>query len=361
MTNILYQAVNVPGMQNKLCNSREEALGTTPAKLELIEDETGLVFNRAFNPEIVIYDDSYQNEQGYSAAFRKHLEAVADLCSHHLNNNKSTIVDIGCGKGMFIEILREQGLTAVGYDNTYQGEKSYIRKSFFGRDCHEQGDLLTLRHVLEHISRPWQFLGEIIEANKYKGLLYIEVPDLDWILASKAYFDIFHEHVNYFRECDFKTRFGSAIVYLSRSFGGQYLSLIIDLQRVNQAGRMTHFCGSEFNSLKDRFNKLAEIENNTYAFLANVERLVIWGAASKGVIFASKAPKSLRDRIRYAIDINPNKHGQFMPISAVKVVDPQIGLAELTPSDLVVIMNPNYADEICGTIPANQPFMVLRK
>jgi hypothetical protein len=50
-----------------------------------------------------------------------------------------------------------------------------------------------------------------------------------------------------------------------------------------------------------------------------------------------------------------------MPISAVKVVDPQIGLAELTPSDLVVIMNPNYADEICGTIPANQPFMVLRK
>jgi hypothetical protein len=360
MPEIFYQATNIPAMQNRLCGTLDQALSTRSAEIELIEDEMGLIFNRKFNPDLVVYDDQYQNEQGYSPQFCKHLESVSFLCAKHLLSAQSLLVDIGCGKGKFVELLREKGLNAVGYDNTYQGDMPYIRKCFFGVDSHEKGDLLTLRHVLEHVTSPWDFLDAIAAANDHQGLLYIEVPDLDWILLHKAYFDLFHEHVNYFRAIDFMRRYGSAIVHISKSFGGQYLSVIINLDRAKTepppSGKP-----SENEYLQSSFGTLIEHENRAYASFADCEGLVIWGAASKGVIFASKAPRTLQEKINFAIDINPNKHGHFMPISGVEVLDPESGMAKLKPSSLVIIMNPNYAQEIRESLPQNQPCMVLHQ
>ena len=358
MPEILYRAINVPAMQNRLCESHDQALTQIPAEIELVEDESGLVFNRKFNPESVVYDDHYQNEQGYSIQFRKHLENICLLCTGHLNNDQGSIVDIGCGKGSFVELLRENGLRAVGYDNAYQGDKPYIRKCFFGQDSHDKGDLLTLRHVLEHIPAPWQFLDAIAAANGHQGLIYIEVPDLDWILQNNAYFDLFHEHVNYFRASDFTRRYGPAVIHMSKSFGGQYLSVILNLETI-QRHASTSNVHTDNDHLKESFDKLTEHERTAYAALANSEDLVIWGAASKGVIFASKAPPAIRDKIHFAIDINPNKHGHFMPISGVEVLDAKSGTARLTPSSLVIIMNPNYELEIRESLAHTQPCTVL--
>jgi len=358
MSAVLYRALHVPAMQNRLCANQDQALSAMPAEIELAADESGLVFNQKFNPDLVVYDDSYQNDQGHSAQFRRHLEAVSLLCSKHLNNAQGLIVDIGCGKGSFVEFLREKGLNVVGYDNAYQGDQSYIRKSFFGLDSHDKGDLLTLRHVLEHIPSPWQFLADITAANDRKGLLYIEVPDLDWILTNNAYFDVFHEHVNYFRAADFVQRYGQAVVHLSKSFGGQYLSVIIDLQSV-RGDVPSPSCLTDNNCLQANFNKLAEHERATYASLANSDGIVIWGAAAKGVVFAAKAPQAIKNKIDFAIDINPNKHGHFMPISGVEVLDPLSGAARLTRSSLVIIMNPNYEQEIRESLPPAQPCTIL--
>ena len=86
---------------------------------------------------------------------------------------------------------------------------------------------------------------------------------------------------------------------------------------------------------------------------------MIWGAAAKGVVFAAKAPPTIKSKITYAIDINPNKQGHFMPISGVEVLDPATGVTRLDLSSLVVIMNPNYEQEIRGSLPRNQPCLVL--
>jgi hypothetical protein len=230
----LYRAAGIPAMQNMLFSTRAEALAAPSASLELCQDETGLVFNRTFDPAVIIYDDSYQNDQGHSLQFQRHLDEVCELCCRYLNSNENLVVDVGCGKGGFVELLRKKGVNAIGYDNAYQGSSSYVRKSFFSVGSHDRGDLLTLRHVLEHIPTPWQFLGSLAEANGYRGLLYIEVPDLEWILEHRAYFDLFHEHVNYFRGYDFLRRFGDGIIFQSKSFGGQYLSVVINLESVRE-------------------------------------------------------------------------------------------------------------------------------
>lgn len=356
----LYQYTGIPAMQNKLYPNKAEALKSPSATLELVQDEVGLVFNTSFDNSLVKYDDSYQNDQGYSSQFKSHLDEISDLCCSYLECKESLIVDIGCGKGGFVELLRGKGYNCIGYDNAYQGDNSYIRKAFFNVDSHEKGYLLILRHVLEHIPSPWKFLEGIAEANDYQGLLYIEVPDLEWILENRAYFDLFHEHINYFREIDFSKRFGEAVLFKSKCFGGQYLSVIINLEHLRKSHGSLKI-SNDNSSLVKAFAKLSENENQTYYSLADQDEIVIWGAAAKGVTFAAKYPSNIKDNIRYAIDINPHKSGYYMPISGVKVLDPHMGLQLLSPSTLVLIMNPNYEEEIRNALPFNQPYLTMNQ
>ena len=69
---------------------------------------------------------------------------------------------------------------------------------------------------------------------------------------------------------------------------------------------------------------------------------MIWGAGSKGVGFLSTL--GISDEIACAVDVNPAKHGMFMPGTGHEIVGPE-RLREVRPG-LVVVMNPVYADEI---------------
>jgi hypothetical protein len=72
------------------------------------------------------------------------------------------------------------------------------------------------------------------------------------------------------------------------------------------------------------------------------ETAVIWGAGSKGVGFLSTL--GLADEVACAVDVNPAKHGMFMPGTGHEVVAPE-RLADIRPG-IVVVMNPAYVDEI---------------
>ena len=360
MTDFLYRCEGIPAMQNRLYPSHEEALSAATGEVELTQDSSGLTFNHHFRPDLVTYDENYQNDQGYSIQFQRHLESVYDLCSVHIRNKSDLVVDIGCGKGGFVELLRSKGHEAVGYDNAYQGTNPHIRKCFFGPSVHEKGELLILRHVLEHIPSPWKFIEAISNANNNRGHLYIEVPDLDWILQNHAHFDIFHEHVNYFRIDDFIHRFGASLIHHTTTFGGQYLSLVLDLESARKADAELSNMNKHRKDLRQGFAKLNQHEHSQYASLGEYAKIAIWGAAAKGVMFACKAPSTIRKNIAYAIDINPRKQGYFMPITGIKVIDPSSGINRLDPSTLVVIMNPNYEMEIRESLPKNQPYTVLK-
>jgi hypothetical protein len=217
-------------MQQVLYATPMDAAMAPVACLGLIKDEqTGLIFNSDFKADLVRYNGSYQNDQSHSSCANKHFDSVVDLLELWSNKSSDLVVEIGCGQGAFVELLRARGFNAIGYDKAYQEDSPFIRKKFFGHDTHEEGDLLILRHVLEHIPRPWDFLKGLAEANGRQGHLYIETPCLDWILDNAAYFDLFHEHVNYFRIENFEQIFGNYLLHADKTFGGQYLSIIVDL------------------------------------------------------------------------------------------------------------------------------------
>ncbi|MHC4592474.1 MAG: Rossmann-fold NAD(P)-binding domain-containing protein, partial [Planctomycetota bacterium] len=77
-------------------------------------------------------------------------------------------------------------------------------------------------------------------------------------------------------------------------------------------------------------------------FAADGEGVVIWGSGSKAVSFLSAL--SLGEEIQCVVDVNPHKHGRFMPGTGHQIVSPE-SLPERRP-DSVIIMNPIYSQEI---------------
>ena len=71
-------------------------------------------------------------------------------------------------------------------------------------------------------------------------------------------------------------------------------------------------------------------------------RPVVWGSGSKGVSFLTTL--GVGKAIEYVVDINPHRHGKFMPGSGQPIVGPDM-LADYAPTH-VIVMNPIYCDEI---------------
>jgi hypothetical protein len=327
----------LPVYQNKMFDTPAAARACPRGDLVLAQDEaTGLVSNVAFDPGKLDYDESYQNEQGHSPAFQAHLADVLATIERHFRG--ASILEIGCGKGAFLDTLRAAGHDARGVDPAYEGDADYILKAPFAPGLEVQGDAIVMRHVLEHIPRPLDFLATALAANGGRGRIYIEVPCLDWILREHAWFDIFYEHVNYFRLADFDRMFGR-VHESGHLFGGQYLYAVADLASLRDPS-----LGGPATPALLPPDFFGGVERCLRGADAGAQR-VVWGAAAKGVMFSHHL-LARGGKLDFAIDINPAKQGKFLAGSGLPVLPPDEGIARLRPGAQLLVMNSNYLEEI---------------
>jgi len=330
----LYEQRDFPIFQNRMYETAEAARECPRGDIRLVQDSaTGLIFNAAFKPELMTYDAAYQNEQAHSPSFRTHLGAVAGIIEQTLG--RQGLVEVGCGKAFFLEFLQARGFSITGFDPTYEGNNPAIGRHLFGTGVSVKARGIVLRHVLEHVQDPFAFLSGLCDANE-GGLIYIEVPCLDWILRRRAWFDIFYEHVNYFRLSDFRRMF-DRVVSSGRLFGGQYLYVVADLASLRAP-------------VATSYDAVAFPTDFLEAALATADSSdggaeAVWGAASKGVIYAL-----LRERcgnpIDILIDINPAKTGRFVPGTGLRVLSTAEGMSLLKPNATIHVMNSSYMEEI---------------
>lgn len=255
---VLYEQQQFPVLQNRVYETAQDAIDCPKGDIKIVENrETGLVYNAAFDPDLMAYDGTYNNEQGLSPSFKLHLERVADLVEESLGRHG--LIEVGCGKAFFLEMLLDRGLDVIGFDSTYEGVNPRVIKEHF-----EPGIIgtpakgLVLRHVLEHIQDPYDFLIQLRSANGGGGIIYIEVPCFDWILGKRAWFDIFYEHVNYFRLSDFDSMF-EKVIEKGRLFGDQYLYIVADLLSLREP---VFDQSNAINFPKDFLHGLSSVEQN---------------------------------------------------------------------------------------------------
>jgi hypothetical protein len=328
-TRLLYQLEQLPIFQNRMYDSEAEAKACPKGDMQLVEDqESGLIYNAAFRPELMIYDAHYQNEQAVSPSFREHLESVSRIIDKCMG--RESLIEVGCGKGFFLEMLLDKGFDVTGFDPTYEGNNPKVLKHYFEPGVGIRAKGLILRHVLEHIRDPFSFLCQLKEANGGSGKIYIEVPCFDWICDHRAWFDVFYEHVNYFRQSDFHRMFGS-VIESGHVFGGQYLFVVAELATLREP---------KIGPLES-----VNFPHNFALGLTESRRTAIWGGASKGVIFSLLKARSGQP-INTVIDINPAKQGKYLPSTGLLVQSPSEALATLPKGSTIYVMNSNYLEEI---------------
>ncbi len=340
MKNAIYRADGYPVFQNRMYDTYQSAVDCPKGDIFLVQDaDTGLIYNAAFDPDLMVYDSNYQNEQGVSGSFIRHLHDVRGKIGQHFSGRK--IVEVGCGKALFMDMLLEEGFDVVGVDPTYEGTSPLVIKEYFSAELNLKGEAIVLRHVLEHIRDPVSFLDNIREANG-GGLIYIEVPCFDWIMANRCWFDIFYEHVNYFRLPDFHRMFGD-VREAGHTFGGQYLYVIADLATLRRPARPVDDVVSlpeGFSASIDRFSAtLRDIQGRPNGVS------VVWGGASKGVIFSLLMQRQ-NVAPSYVVDINPAKQGKYLAASGLKVAVPDDVVPQLPDGTTVFVMNDNYLSEV---------------
>ncbi|WP_397449104.1 class I SAM-dependent methyltransferase [Pseudomonas sp. NA-150] len=337
MVHELYRVADLPVLQNRTFADSAAAKASASADMVLVQDAvSGLVFNQAFDADKLSYDSDYQNEQAHSGQFQQHLNDVEGVIARHFKGQQ--LIEVGCGKGYFLELLSGLGYAITGIDPAYEGNNNEVIKAPFTRGLGLAADAVVLRHVLEHIGDPVAFLAEIAEANQ-GGQIYIEVPCFDWIVEHNAWFDVFYEHVNYFRLQDLRRLFGT-VHEAGHLFGGQYLYIVADLGslqtapsepvvRVDLPGNFTHSLARTVQIIQS----------------APEQGAAIWGASSKGVIYSLFLQRA-GVAVDQVVDINPAKQGRYLPLSGVRVSSPQEARDALPEGANLFVMNSNYLEEI---------------
>lgn len=316
-----------------------------------------LVFNATFDIRAIPYDGHYENRQCFSTAFHAHLETLARRLTRRNGLTGGRILEIGCGKGDFLRLLcATAGATGEGYDTSYEPSAepepagiSFSNHYLLASGVRGDFDAVICRHVVEHVPEIGAFLRELHAIATAAGdpVVVLETPRFEWIVEHLCLWDVFYEHCNYIST--------AALAYLSRlagfrvvehrdAFGAQYQVLELRLDRGPMSGRSPAPGVPE----SARLGFLAE---RAQAHLDDLATRVstarggrawgVWGAGAKGVALVNQIAGPGPARV---IDSNPAKQGGVLPGTHIPIVAPDDpGVLDL---GLVVIANPNYADEI---------------
>jgi SAM-dependent methyltransferase len=145
----------------------------------------------AFEPSVAGTDLFYEElaEMGrswyYLADKWEYQVALADV------DGCSRILDVGCGRGFFLERCRQRGIAGVGLElnrgavATARAEGLDVREVPVERFAAENAgafDAVCLFQVLEHVPRPLDLVAPAVACLKRGGLLIVAVPNAAGLL-----------------------------------------------------------------------------------------------------------------------------------------------------------------------------------
>ena len=347
--------------------SAEEARACSTGNLHLAFcPRCGLIWNRAFDASRLEYSHRYDNSLDFSPVFQDYARCLARRLIDTYDIRGKDVVELGCGKGHFLNLLCEEGGNrGIGFDPSYEGGHmqspafariTYIQ-DFYGEEyTRYPGDLICCRHVFEHIAGPDRFLSIVRQTigERSSAVVYFEVPNVRFILEKLSIWDIIYEHCNYFSCESLATIFrrcGFEVVRLEETYGAQFLSLEAKVGRPRDGALWD---GEDLSNLKaavERFSEQVEKRLQVWKlrlaqWRAEARRAVIWGGGAKAVSFLNML--KITDTIPYVVDINPHKQGRHLPGTGQRIVAPHF-LEEFQPQ-AVVLMNPMYRQEVEGEL-----------
>jgi len=148
-------------------------------------------------------------------ALRDHVSFIARAAG---TGTGVDLLDVGCGGGTLLGLLKQRGFRAMGVDFSPEaakvaeeengvrvvvgslGEAAFPDQSF---------DIVTLFHVMEHVTNPRDVLAEVLRILRPNGAIVLQVPNIDsWqfrLFGAKWYgLDIPRHVIDYSRDAILK-------------------------------------------------------------------------------------------------------------------------------------------------------------
>ncbi|MHC4075965.1 MAG: class I SAM-dependent methyltransferase [Planctomycetota bacterium] len=361
---VFYSLNDIPVHSCLLIPSKQEALKVARGDLQLgFCRRCGFVSNSLFDPISQQFSAQYEETQGFSDCFNTFAKSLAQRLIDKYDIHKKTILEIGCGKGQFLTLMCQLGRNrGIGIDPAYvpgrnpesaEVDIDFIQDYYSEEYANLEADVICCRHTLEHISDPRQLIRKLRLAigNRRDTLVFFELPGFMRVLNEGAFWDIYYEHCNYFTAGSLARLFrscGFAIDDLYLDYDGQYLIVVAwpapgpTVMSLDIENDLELLPGAIEKFRKKCSGSISHWHSSLKQMFAFGQKVVLWGSGSKAAAFL--ATVSLAEKIDYVVDINPFKHGKYMPGTGQEIVSPQF-LNQYKPNK-VVVMNPVYRDEV---------------
>lgn len=133
------------------------------------------------------------------------------------------VLDVGCGGGSFLRVVKSLGATAIGVEPSSQGIESCRRNgvtafhgtvSAFTATGPDPFDLVTANHVVEHHPDPVSLISGMASLTRPGGRIWISIPNAGCFFA-RALRDRWHScdlpvHLHHFNEKSIRLAFARA-------------------------------------------------------------------------------------------------------------------------------------------------------
>ena len=364
---IFYEVRNVPVHSCLMLSSQAEALDFPTEDVVLgFCDQCGFITNTEFDSKWSAYAPNYEDQQSFSPTFNRFSKELAEQLIEKYDLHNKSVVEIGCSKGDFLHLLCELGNnTGIGIDpsavpgrvKSSAADRVTLIQDYYSEKYADQvGDFICCRHTLEHIQPTEEFVSIVRRSIGDRNVpVVFEIPDTVRVLQDAAFEDIYYEHCSYFTPGSLARLFrkcGFDVVDLYRAYGDQYLlidarPIAIPSVQVHPLEDSAEEIAQSVQTFIDKIHpKLERWRSRLDSAQKQGKKTVVWGSGSKCVAFLTTLDTI--DKIQYVVDINPHRHGKFIPGVGKEIMSPEF-LKDYQP-DQVIVMNEIYCDEISAML-----------
>lgn len=324
-----------------------------------------------------IFDD-YAYFSSFSDSWLRHARSYCEEVTARFGlGPESFVVEVASNDGYLLRNFVAAGVPCLGIEPSGNvaeaarkvGVESLVR--FFGVETAravraERGpaDLIAGNNVFAHVPDIRDFAGGLRELLADDGVVTLEFPHLERLMAENQYDTIYHEHFSYlsFHSARRVLRDQGLEVFDVASLPSHGGSLRLFAQHAGGPHATTAAVGAlEAHERERGFEDLAvylgftaaveRSKRETLRFLIDAreagKRIVAYGAPGKGNTLLNYC--GIRtDLIEFAVDRNPYKHGRFTPGTHIPIHPPE-ALDDARP-DYVFILPWNLRKEIVAQL-----------
>jgi len=291
-----------------------------------------------------LYSADYLCSVNFSAHARQYQEDLVRRWAGPSGGVGRRVLEVGGGDGFFAALLQAEGFEVTLIDPAPKAcrvarERGIARviegylddQTFSG----ETFDAVVARHVLEHVTRPIDFLSLLNRHLRPGGQLLVEIPNLDGIVHNRRFQDFYAEHLSYFDPRSLTAALVGAGFEVLETYTiekGDYLVGVARVPNQPLEGMLV-----DLRRFVDRFRAMAD-ESRRIG-----RRFAIYGAGGRCVALLSLIGARDLD-IAYVVDSDAKKWGQMTPVTHLRVVSPDT--LRTDPVDDLVVAATAFQDEI---------------